>query len=98
VLFHVAWEFVDTSEDGIRRSLSVFSQWQPPEGAEFQGFYGYADGTGGVALVEADSVASLSRTVAPWAPWLRFTVKPIHPIEESSQIAGEAMAFRDSVS
>ena len=97
MLFHVTWEFVDTSEDGIRRSLSVFSQWQPPEGAQFQGFYGFADGTGGVALIDADSVASLSRTTAPWSPWLRVTVKPIHPIEESAQIAGEAMAFRDSV-
>jgi hypothetical protein len=97
VLFHVMWEFIDTSEDGIRRSLSVFAQWQPPEGAEFQGFYGFADGTGGAAIVDADTVATLDRTIAPWSPWLRFTVKPILPIEESSQIAGEAMAFRDSV-
>jgi hypothetical protein len=97
VLFHVTWEFIDTSEEGIRRSLNVFSNWQPPEGAEFQGFYGYADGTGGVALIEADSAATLSRTTLPWAPWLRFTMTPIVPIEESAAIAGEAMAFRDSI-
>jgi hypothetical protein len=30
MLFHVTWEFIDTSEDGIRRSLAVFSKWQPP--------------------------------------------------------------------
>jgi hypothetical protein len=35
MLFHVTWEFIDTSEDGIRRSLAVFSKWQPPAGAEF---------------------------------------------------------------
>jgi hypothetical protein len=29
---------------------------------------------------------------------LRFTVTPIVPIEESSAIGGEAIAFRDSVS
>jgi hypothetical protein len=29
---------------------------------------------------------------------LRFTVKPILPIEEATQIASEAVAFRDSVS
>ena len=46
MLFHVMWEFVDTTEEGERRSLSVFSQWQPPEGAQFQGFYGFADGGG----------------------------------------------------
>jgi hypothetical protein len=97
MLFHVAWEFVDTSEDGIRRSLAVFSKWQPPAGAEFKGFYGFADGNGGVALIEADSAATVARTSAPWTPWLRFTITPIVPIEESSAIAGEGIAFRDSI-
>ena len=31
MLFHVVWDFVDTSEEGERRSLAVFAQWQPPE-------------------------------------------------------------------
>jgi len=47
MLFHVTWEFIDTSEEGIRRSLDVFSKWQPPAGAELKGFYGFADGGGG---------------------------------------------------
>jgi hypothetical protein len=37
VLFHVTWEFIDTSETGSRRSLAVFANWQPPQGAEFKG-------------------------------------------------------------
>jgi hypothetical protein len=95
MLFHVTWDFTDTSEEGSRRSLAVFQQWQPE--VEFKGFYGFADGTGGVALIEADSAAALAKTTAPWGPWLRFTVRPILPIEESSGIAMEAVAFRDSV-
>src|SRR5437763_3850401 len=98
MLFHVSWEFVDTSEEGERRSLSVFAKWQPPAGAEFKGFYGFADGGGGVAIIEADSAATLARTTAPWTPWLRFIATPIVPIEESAGIGGEAVAFRDSVS
>jgi hypothetical protein len=98
MLFHVSWEFIDTSEESLRRSLNVFSQWQPPAGAEFKGFYGLADGRGGVAIIEVDSAATLSRTTSPWTPWLRFTVTPIVPIEEASQIGGESIAFRDSVS
>ena len=97
MLFHVVWDFVDTSEDGGRRSLAVFAKWQPPAGAEFKGFYGCADGKGGVAIIEADSAATLARTTAPWTPWLRFTVTPIVPIEVSTVINGEAIAFRDSV-
>jgi hypothetical protein len=98
MLFHVMWEFVDTTEEGQRRSLSVFSGWEPPAGADFsRGFFGFSDGTGGVALVDVDSAATLSRTIDPWTPWLRFTVTPILPIEEASAIANEAVAFRDSV-
>ena len=97
MLFHVTWQFTDTSEAGQKRSLSVFEKWQPPAGAEFQGFYGFADGTGGVAIVEADTAATLTRTIDPWTPWLRFSVTPILPIEEATVIAHEAVAFRDSV-
>jgi hypothetical protein len=98
MLFHVTWQFTDTSEEGERRSLTVFSQWQPPAGADFQGFYGFADGTGGVAIIEVDSVATLARVTAPWTPWLHFTATPILPIEESAAIGGEGVAFRDSIS
>ena len=97
MLFHVEWEFVDTSEAADKRSLQVFSNWQPPEGAQFQAFYGFADGTGGFAIVEADSAATIARTTTPWTPWLRFTMKPIVPIEEATAIASEAIAFREAV-
>jgi hypothetical protein len=97
MLFHVTWDFIDTSEEGERRSLAVFEQWQPPAGAEFKGFWGFSDNSGGVAIIEADSAATLARTTAPWTPWLHFTVTPIVPIEEATAIAGEALAWRDSV-
>lgn len=98
MLFHVTWEFTDTSEEGERRALAIFSKWQPPAGAEFKGFYGFADGGGGVAIIEVDSAATLARTTAPWTPWLTFTVTPIVPVEESTAIANDAIGFRDSIS
>lgn len=97
MLFHVTWEFVDTSEEGEKRSLDIFSNWQPPAGAEFRGFYGFADNSGGVAIIEVDSLQTLARTTAPFTAWLHFTATPIIPIEESAAIGGEAVAFRDSV-
>ena len=98
MLVHVTWDFTDQTEEGTRRSLEIFSKWEPPPGAEFKGFYGFADGTGGVAIIDVDSAATLARTTAPWTPWLSFTVTPIVPIEESTAIAGEAVSFRDSIS
>jgi hypothetical protein len=97
MLFHVTWQFGDRSEEGTKRALTAFAAWQPPAEAEFKGFYGTADGRGGVAIIEVDSAATLARTTAPWTPWLDFTVTPILPIEEASAISGEGIAFRESV-
>ena len=65
---------------------------------EFQGFFGFADNSGGCAIVEADSAATLARGTAPFAPWLAFETTPILPVEESAAIGAEAVAFRDSIS
>jgi len=95
MLFHVTWDFIDSSEAGQKRSTHLFSKWQPGPG-EFQGFYGFADGRGGVALVEAASVTDLAKTIAPWTPFLKFTARPILPIRESSEISAAAAAWRDA--
>lgn len=98
MLFHVSWEFIDTTEEGERRLLDVFSNWQPPAETDFSGgFYGFADGNGGFALVETDSAAAIARAASPFTPWMSFTTRPILPIQESAQISGEGVAFRDSV-
>ena len=97
MLFHVTWEFIDSSEEGEKRSLNVFQNWQPAAGANFIGFYGYADNSGGCAILEVDSHATLARVTAPFIPWLTFEARPILPIEELAAIGGEAIVFRDSV-
>jgi hypothetical protein len=96
MLFHVTWEFIDSSETGQKRSLQLFSKWQPGPG-KFQAFYGFADGGGGVALIEASSAADLAKTVAPWTPFLKFTTRVILPIQESSAISVAAATWRDTM-
>lgn len=97
MLFLVTWDFTDTSEEGIERSLAVFQNWKPPEEVEFRGFYGYADQGGGCAIVEAQDAVAIAKTTAPFIPWMAFTVRPIMPVEESAQVAGQALAFLKSV-
>ena len=97
MLFLLTWTFTDTSEEGGRRSLEVFAAWTPPAGAIFKEFHGYADGSGGCAIVEVDEIPTLARAMSPFTPWLEFTSTPLVPIEESAAIAGEAIAFRDKI-
>jgi hypothetical protein len=96
MLFHVTWEFIDSSEVGQKRSSLLFSEWQPGP-AEFKGFYGFADGGGGVGLIEAASAADLAKTMAPWTPFLKFTTRVILPIQEADAIDRAAAAWRDSI-
>ncbi len=98
MLFHVTWEFTDLAEASEPRQLAVFAQWQPPAEADFKAFYNYADNSGGVAIVDVDTAATLARATAPWVPWLRFEATPIAPVEEMIAIRNEAIAFRASVS
>ena len=97
MLFHVLWHFTDNTEEGQKRSLQIFQNWQRPAEAQFQGFYGFADNSGGVAIVEVDSAVTLTRITAPFTAWMEFTMTPILPVEEAAVLAGEAIGFRDSV-
>ena len=67
MLFHVSWDFIDATEERSRRSPAVFSAWQPPAGAEFKGFYGYATGGGGLGkpLRCQTGCRQLDHTIAP---------------------------------
>lgn len=98
MLFHTTWEFRQNSEEEIQRNLAFFAQWEPPDGFEFKGFWGFADGSGGVAIIETENAATLAKAASAFAPWLQFTTTPILPVEEASAIAGEAAAARASFS
>jgi hypothetical protein len=98
MLFHVMWEFIDNSDEAQRQGLAMIGKWQPPPGAEFKGFYSFADSSGGVAILEVDSAATLARATSPWTTSLSFTATPILTVEEATPINAEAIAFRDSVS
>ena len=97
MLFHTTWEFVDATEDSERRHVALFAQWQPPAEMDIQAFYINADYSGGMAIGDVDSAATLTRCMAPWLPYLRFKTTPIVPVEVSMDIRREAIAFRDSV-
>jgi uncharacterized protein DUF3303 len=87
----------NTNEDREKRTLSMFTQWKPPAGYEFKSFYDYADGDGGIAIVEAASAEALLEAHAPWAATFEFRIRPVVDVEKSVGIFQKAYAWRDSI-
>ncbi len=53
MLFAIVWtNRAGATEDTDKRSLKLFTNWRPPAGLDFKGFYDYADGNGGIAIAE----------------------------------------------
>ena len=62
-----------------------------------KGWYDYADGSGGIAIVDVSSADVLLEGLAPWATFLAFSVKPLVSVERSTPIFEKGIAWRDSV-
>jgi hypothetical protein len=98
MLFAVTWVPASgLTEERDKRTLKMFSNWRPPAGVEFKGFYDYADGHGGIAIVEAASAETILETTAPWAIFFSFTARPLVPSEKAAAIYEKAIAWRDSI-
>ena len=98
MLFAVNWvPRGNVTEERDKRTLKLFTNWKPPAGFDFKGFYDYVDGNGGVAIVEATSAEVMLEGFAPWATFFEFTVRPIVSTEKSTPILEKAIAWRDSV-
>jgi hypothetical protein len=85
------------SEEREKRTLALFTNWQPPAGYEFKALYDYADADGGIALVEASSAEVLFEAHAVFAGHLEFRVRPVVPSEVAVPLMQKAIAWRDSV-
>jgi len=80
-----------------KRTLKLLASWKPPAGFDMKGWYDYADGSGGIAIVDVPSAEVLLEAVAPWSAFLTFSVKPLVSIEASTPIIEKGVAWRDSV-
>jgi hypothetical protein len=94
MLFGIVYRERHPSEESQKRSLQLFTNWQPP--VEFKGHWAFATG-GGMAIVEAESHAAMVEAVAPYTPFFKFTVEAVVTIEEAVAIFGKTNAWRDSV-
>ncbi len=97
MLFHMVYRYRSADEAATERRLRLFQNWQPPQGFKMQAAYTFADGSGGVNIVETDSAAAIAKATAVFAPYLDFDITPIASTEDGVAAHEEAIAFRASV-
>jgi hypothetical protein len=80
-----------------KRTFKLLAAWKPPAGFDMKGWYDYADGSGGLAIVDVPSTDVLMEALAPWSTFLEFSAKPLVSVEASTPIFEKGIAWRDSV-
>ncbi|MGQ0620440.1 MAG: DUF3303 domain-containing protein [Panacagrimonas sp.] len=75
-----------------------FSNWKPPAAYVFKAHYSYADGSGGLALVEIDSAAAALEAQGVWTPFFEFKMVPIVEVAQGLQIGFGNVRWRESIS
>jgi hypothetical protein len=94
MLFGIVYTLKGGSEADTKRSLQLFTSWEPT--IEFKGHWAFATG-GGMALAEVESAAAIVEAVAPWTPYFDFKVEPVLPVEDAVPIFMKTNAWRDSI-
>jgi hypothetical protein len=95
----ITWEArPNVTEESTKRGLAAFSKWSPSHPEHFLAFLGRIDGNGGFAVVETEDPAEVARDTGPFTTWFEFHVYPCLEIAETATIAGEGLAFLESVS
>ncbi len=94
MLFGVVYTPRDWSEASAKRSLQLFTSWQPP--VEFKGHWAFATGAG-MALIESDDAAAVVEAIAPFTAFFDFKCEPVVTIEEAVPIFMKTNEWRDGV-
>ena len=97
MLFGVVYTFRNATEEREKRGLQLFTNWTPPQGFEFKAHYALADGSGGIAIVEASSSEVMYEANAPFTGFIDFKISPVVDMSAAVPILQKTNAWRDSV-
>jgi hypothetical protein len=98
MLFASVYRFREhLDEADLKRLTQLFTSWTSPKGWEIKAHYAFADGTGGLVMVEGDSAQAMYEAHAPWGPFVEFKTVPLVDIAQSVPIDQKVHAWWDSV-
>ncbi|TKJ28336.1 DUF3303 family protein [Blastococcus sp. CCUG 61487] len=97
--FLLAWKnrSAGSAEESLaaaKRSLELFSKWQPS--TTVHQFVLTADAEGGYAIGETDDAAAIARDCAIFTPFLQFEVIPVVDVQEGVAILQQGIDFNES--
>jgi hypothetical protein len=95
MLFAAIYRPRQPTEESEKRSLALFTNWQPP--FEFKAHWARADGDGGIAILEADDAAVVLEGIVPYIPFFEFELSPLVDIMDAVPIFMKTNAWRDSI-
>ena len=84
-------------EEGQKRLTNLFTKWAPPGGVEIKSHYSFADGSGGLAIMEASTPAAVLEGCTAWLPFEDQRIVALVDITEAVPISMKVFAWRDSV-
>ena len=84
-------------EESAKRVVNLFTSWAPPAGVEFKSHYLFADGSGGVVIMEVSTPAAGFEGSTAWSPFMNQRIVPLVDIAEGVPISMKISAWRDSV-
>lgn len=85
----------NVTESSEKRTLQLFTNWQPP--FTFVHHWAFSDGSGGFGVLDTDSPTALMEGVAPWIAYFEFELMPVVEIEQAVPIFMKVNEWRDSV-
>jgi hypothetical protein len=98
VLFANIYTYKDNlGEESQKRVVKLFTSWAPPAGVEFKAHYLFADGSGGVVIMEVSTPAAGFEGCTAWTPFMNQRIVPLVDITEGVSISMKVSAWRDSV-
>jgi hypothetical protein len=84
-------------EEDSKRIVKLFTNWTPPAGVEHKSHYVFADGSGGLVIMEVSTPAAGFESTEPWTPFMDQRIVPLLDVGEAVPLATKVAAWRDSV-
>jgi hypothetical protein len=69
-----------------RKILEAFGRWSVPEGETMLAFVARADGSGGCAISETQSVYALADAAAKFSAWYTWEIVPVMDLTDAKTI------------